>query len=54
MFTLCCEAEQVTDRLEGELGPDDVTRKRAQTRRRHRKPQHCAATVGDMEVAART
>jgi len=54
VFTLCCEAEQVMDRLQGELGPDDVTRKRAQTRRRHRKPQHCAATVGDMEVAART
>ncbi len=41
------------DRLQGELGPDDVTRQRAQARRRHRKPQHCAAAVGDMDVAAR-
>ena len=54
MFTLCCEAEQVVDRLQGELGPDDVTRQRAQARRRRRKPQHCAATVDDMEVAAHT
>jgi hypothetical protein len=41
------------DRLEGELGPDDITRQRAQARCRHRKPQHCAATVGDMNIAAR-
>jgi hypothetical protein len=42
------------DRLEGELGPCHVARQRtAQARRRHRKPQHRAATVGDMEVIAR-
>jgi hypothetical protein len=54
VFTLCGEAEQVVDRLEGELGPCHVARQRtAQARRRHRKPQHRAATVGDMEVIAR-
>jgi hypothetical protein len=53
VFTLCCEAEQVVDRLEGELGPDHVTWQRMQARRRHRKRQHCAVTVGDVNVTAR-
>ena len=53
MFTLCCEAEQVTDRLEGELGSDVVIRQRTQARRRHRKPQHYAVAVSNMNVAAR-
>jgi hypothetical protein len=41
------------DRLKGELGPDNITRQRAQVRCRHRKPQHCAATVGDLNIAVR-
>ena len=53
MFTLCCEAEQVMDRLKGELGPDNITRQQAQVRCRHRKPQHCVATVDYMNIAAR-
>lgn len=27
-FTLCCEAEQVMDRLEGEFGPAHLARQR--------------------------
>ena len=52
MFTLCCEAEQVVDRLQGELGPDDVRRQRAQARRRHQERQNRAAAVGNMDVIA--
>ncbi len=53
MFTLCCEAEQVMDRLKGELGPDDVMPQRAQARRCHRKPQRRAAAVGDINITIR-
>jgi hypothetical protein len=52
VFTLCCEAEQVVDRLEGELGPDHVTWQRMQARRRYRERQHGAVTVGNMNVTA--
>ncbi len=52
VFTLCCEAEQVLDRLKGEFGPCHVARQRMQARRRHRKPQRRAAVVGDMDVTA--
>ena len=41
------------DRLKGEFGPCHGARQRMQARRRHRKPQHCAATVGDINVTAR-
>jgi len=52
VFTLCGEAEQIMDRLEGELGPDHLTWQRMQARRRYRQRQHRAVTVGDMNVTA--
>ena len=40
------------DRLEGEFGPAHLARQRMQARRPHRKRQHRAAAVGDMDVVA--
>lgn len=51
MFTLGCEANQVSDRLEGELGHWKIARRRLETRRRNRQPQNGAIFISDENMS---
>jgi hypothetical protein len=52
MFTLGCEADQVSDCLEGELGHRKIARRRTETRRCNRQPQHGSILISDANMSA--